>query len=127
MSGPFVFIATNSVVPGKFDAEAGRAPGWARFVDEQEPRLIGFHEYANADGTEVEFVQIHPDTESFEHHMRVLTEHADPAFRENLTATTNIRVYGTPTEAILTMLRDLAGAGVPIAVFPRHLGGFTRA
>ncbi|MFF4594635.1 hypothetical protein ACQPXB_39595 [Amycolatopsis sp. CA-161197] len=126
MTGPFVFIATNSVVPGRFDAEKSRAPGWARFVDGHEPRLIAFHEYASADGTEVEFVQIHPDTDSFEHHLRVLSEHADPEFRENLTATTSIRVHGTPTEAILTMLRDLAGAGVPITFFPHHLGGFTR-
>ncbi|MFI5775519.1 hypothetical protein [Nocardia sp. NPDC051570] len=126
MSEPFIFIAANKVRPGKLADERHRAPGWARFVDENEPRTIGFHEYRSEDGTEVEFVQIHPDTDSFEHHMRVLAERSDLSYRETLEATTRIRIYGRPTEAILAMLAEAAGAGVPVTVFPEHLGGFTR-
>jgi hypothetical protein len=126
MAGPFIFIATNKVRDGKLADEQDRAPGWARFVHDNEPRTIGFHEYRSADGTEVEFVQIHPDTDSFEHHMRVLAEQSDLSYQQTLDGTTSIRIYGQPTQAILDMLNQAAGAGVPVTILPGHLGGFTR-
>jgi hypothetical protein len=45
---------------------------------------------------------------------------------EILEGTTNIRIYGTPSQAILEMLSQAAGSGVPMTVLPEHLGGFTR-
>ncbi|MFI5611002.1 hypothetical protein [Amycolatopsis sp. NPDC051903] len=127
MSGPFVFIATNRVREGKLEAEKNRVPGWVRFIDEREPRVLGFHEYLSEDGTEVEYVQIHPDAASFEHHLAVLAAEANESYRETLEATTAIRVYGEPTQPILDLLHAFAGEGVPITVFPQHLGGFQRA
>ncbi|MEV6286759.1 hypothetical protein [Kribbella sp. NPDC051770] len=126
MTGAFVFVATNKVRDGKLAAEKDRVPGWVRFIQDNEPRTIAFHEYVSADGTEVEYVQVHPDTASFEHHMRVLAEKSDLSYKETLEGTTAIRLYGAPTPAILEMLDQLAGAGIPITVFPEHLGGFTR-
>jgi hypothetical protein len=34
--------------------------------------------------------------------------------------------FGTPSDAVLEMLRRQAGAGVPLTVHRHHLGGFTR-
>jgi hypothetical protein len=127
MSGPFIFIATNKVREGKLQDEKARVPGWVRFIEDNEPRTIAFNEYRSDDGTEVEYIQIHPDTDSFEHHMRVLAERSDLSYKETLEGTTSIRIYGQPTDAILDMLKQAAGAGVPITILPEHLGGFTRA
>lgn len=74
MSGPFVFIATNKLREGKLDDERRRVPGLSDFIQENEPRLIAFNEYANQEGTEVKVVQVHPDTDSFEFHMGVVRE-----------------------------------------------------
>lgn len=126
MSNAFIFVATNKVREGKLGAELNRVPGWVRFIEENEPRTIAFHEYVSADGTEVEYVQVHPDTASFEHHMRVLADKSDLSYKETLAGTTNIRIYGDPTPAILEMLEQAAGAGVPVTIFPTHAGGFTR-
>jgi hypothetical protein len=123
MAGPFVFVATNKVRDGEVDAERRRAPEWARFIQDNEPRLLGFHEYLSPDGTEVEFVQIHPDAASFEHHMRVL---ADQSYAGNLEAVTSIRIYGQPTPAIREMLARAAGPDVPVTILSDYLGGFTR-
>lgn len=95
------------------------------FIYSNEPRLIAFHEYLSEDGTEVEYVQVHPDTDSFENHMRVV-ERSGRAYTQTLEGTTNIRIYGTPSQAILDMLSKAAGCGVPMTVLPEHLGGFTR-
>jgi hypothetical protein len=126
MSEPFIFIATNKVGAGKAEDERRRAPGWITFIQQNEPRLLAFHEYLSEDGTEAEFVQVHPDVESFEHHMRVLAERSDMSYTDTLEGTTSIRIYGTPSEAVLEMLARSAGPDVAIMVLSDHLAGFTR-
>jgi hypothetical protein len=126
MSGPFIFIATNRLKPGKLADESKRVPGLVDFIEANEPRLIAFNEYANEDGTEVSVVQIHPDADSMAFHMGVVAERAAAAYAETVDATTGIQVFGMPSKAVLDMLERQAGAGVPLRVKSSHLGGFTR-
>jgi hypothetical protein len=126
MSGPFIFIATNRLQEGKLAAERERAGELGSFIEANEPQLLAFNEYANEDGTEVGVVQMHPDAASMELHMEVVAERAARAYAETLEATTNIQVYGEPSEAVLEMLGRQAGAGVPMTVKRHHIGGFTR-
>jgi hypothetical protein len=126
MSGPFIFIATNRLKPGKLDDERARVPGLVDFIEANEPRLIAFNEYVNEEGTEVAVVQVHRDANSMAFHMGVVAERAATAYAETLEATTGIQVFGTPSSAVVEMLRRQAGAGVPLSVKPNHLGGFIR-
>jgi hypothetical protein len=127
MPGPFIFIATNRLKPGKLEAERLRVPGLVDFIEAHEPRLIAFNEYVNEEGTEVGVVQVHPDTDSFEFHMEAVRERAARAYEETLDGTTSIQVFGTPTDTILDMLKRAAGEGVQYTVKPHRLGGFTRS
>ena len=72
MSGPFIFIASNRLKPGKLDDERARVPALVDFIEANEPRLIAFNEYVNEDGTEVAVVQIHRDADSMAFHMEVV-------------------------------------------------------
>jgi len=126
VSGPFIFIATNRLKPGKLAEERKRVPGLVDFVDANEPRLIAFNEYVNNDGTEVAVVQVHPDAESMAFHLEVIAERAAAAYAATVDATTSIQVFGAPSDAVLELLERQAGAGVPITVKSFHLGGFTR-
>ena len=99
MSGPFIFIATNRLKPGAYEAERRRVPGLAGFIEAGEPRLLAFNEYVNAERTEVTVVQVHPDAASMEFHMGVVGERAAQAYAETLDATTQIQVFGTPSDA----------------------------
>ena len=126
MSGPFIFIATNRLKPGKLADEQKRVPGLVDFIEANEPRLIAFNEYANDEGTEVSVVQIHPDADSMAFHMGVVAERAAAAYAETIETTTSIQVFGAPSNAILEMLERQAGAGVPLSIKQIHLGGFTR-
>jgi hypothetical protein len=121
----FIFIATNTVRPGRLPDERRRAPVWAEFIDRNEPRLVAFHEFLSEDATEVEYVQVHPDAQSFEDHLDVL-HNAELTYQDTLEATTAIRIYGKPTARILSALRQSVGPDVPITVLPTHLAGFTR-
>jgi hypothetical protein len=126
MSGPFIFIATNRLKPGKLADEKKRVPGLVDFIETNEPQLIAFNEYVNEDGTEVAVVQVHPDAASMAFHMEVIAERAAAAYAETLEATTSIQVFGMPSKAIFDVLERQAGVGVPITVKAAHLGGFTR-
>jgi hypothetical protein len=126
MSGPFIFIATNRLKPGKLDDERARVPGLVDFIEANEPQLIAFNEYANEEGTEVAVVQVHPDADSMAFHMKVVAERAANAYAETVDATTGIQVFGTPSNGVVEMLRRQAGVGVALSVKPHHLGGFTR-
>jgi biotin carboxylase len=126
VSGPFIFIATNRLKPGKLADERKRVPGLVDFVEANEPRLIAFNEYVNDDGTEVAVVQIHPDADSMALHLEVVAERAAAAYADTVAATTSIQVFGTPSNAVLEMLERQAGAGVPLTVKPFHLGGFVQ-
>lgn len=126
MTGPFIFIATNRLKPGNLADESRRVPGLVEFVEANEPRLLAFNEYATEAGTEVAVVQVHPDADSMAFHMAVIAERAAAAYAETVEATTGIQVFGTPSKAVLEMLERQAGAGVPLAIKSRHLGGFTR-
>lgn len=122
-TAPFIFIATNTVRDGMLDEERRRAPGWATFIRAREPRLLAFHEYLNAAGTEVEYIQIHPDAASFEHHLEVVA-HARESYRGTLEDTTAVRIFGQPNGRSLDMLRQLTRPDVRITILPTHLGGF---
>jgi hypothetical protein len=124
---PFIFIATNRLKPGALDRERDRVPGLVEFIETNEPRLIAFNEYVNETGDEVTVVQIHPDAASMESHMEIVRERASAAYAETLDATVRVQVFGEPTDAILELLRQQAGAGVEISVNGEHLGGFTRS
>jgi len=126
VSGPFIFIATNRLKPGKLEQERDRGGDLADFIAANEPRLLAFNEYADEGGTEVGVVQVHPDARSMQFHMEVIAERAARAYAETLDATTAIQVFGDPDEAILQMLRLQAGAGIRLSMKPHHLGGFTR-
>jgi hypothetical protein len=126
VSGPFIFIATNKLKPGKLGDEQERVRALSGFIASNEPRLLAFNEYADESGAEVGVVQIHPDAASMHFHMNVIRERAASAYAETLDATTTVQVFGAPDDAILEMLRQQAGTGVSLAIKPRHLGGFTR-
>jgi hypothetical protein len=126
VSGPFIFIATNTLKPGKIDDERERAQTLAEFISSNEPRLLAFNEYANEDGTEVGVVQVHPDAQSMRFHMDLIRERAASAYDETVEATTAVQVFGNPDDTIFEMLRQQAGAGVEMTIKPYQLAGFTR-
>ena len=87
--GPFIFIATNRLKPGKLADERGRVPGLVDFIEANEPRPIAFNEYVNEDGTEVGVVQVHADADSMRLHMEIVAERAAAAYAETVEETTS--------------------------------------
>ena len=129
MEAPFIFIGTYRLREGKAEGfkQYLRSERYFEYIGEHEPRMLAFHGYLNVEGTEVTFVQVHPDASSMELHMQVTREHIGRANEEFLDpAGSSIEVYGQPSDTVMDMTRKFAGSGVPMDVKPQSLGGFTR-
>ena len=123
MSEPFIFISHSKIREGKLEEFRSYVRDIAKMVETQEPRVIGFHAYANDDGTEVTGVQIHPDAASMESHMKLLRDKIGQSMQ--LLETSRIEIFGAASPGILAMMKQMAN--VPITVRPDHVGGFTRS
>ena len=126
VSGPLIFIATNKLREGALEAERRRVPGLIKFIEANEPRLLGFNEYLDAERGEVTIAQIHPDAASMELHLELVRERADRAFAETLEGTTRVQVLGAPSDEMLSSLRAQAGDHFEFSASTEHLGGFLR-
>jgi len=126
MSEPFIFIGTHRLKEGKLQDFTKTCVELAKFVEQNEPRLIAFNLYVDENGEEVSVVQVHPDAESMLFHMNFAREHIEQSV-DVFETTTSIQVYGRTNDAVLEMIRELSVPGVPLIVKPHGLGGFTRS
>ena len=129
MVEPLIFISTFTLKEGKLEDFKQYSEEFAKFIEENEPRLIHFEQYTNEDGTEVAGVQIHPDMDSMAFHMQLIREHIGQAF-EFLDVTKSYQVYGEPSDDFVEQLKQTGGfqeTRVPEAVIVKSkFSGFNR-
>ena len=132
MAEPVIYVATFKIKEGRFQEYQTFYAENLRVVEENNPRLIALHTFANEDGTEITNIQLHPDTAAMDYHMQVLAEKVG-LLADDLTQVVRflepvrVEVYGAPGDRAMEMDKPLMGAGVPFTFKPRHVGGFTRA
>ena len=132
MAQPVIYVSTWRIMEGKFQEYQRFYAELLKVVEENEPRLIAVHLFANEDGTEITVIHLHPDTAAVDDHMQVLAEKMG-LLADDLTEAlrflepVRIEVYGTPGDRAMEMDKPLMEAGVPFTFKPRHVGGFTRS
>lgn len=124
MSGPFVYVATWTIKQGKAEETRKFLSEHVEMIETNEPRLISFDFYLDEDAERASVVQVHPDAESMEVHLEVISEHLAGAF-EYLDRTERVQYYGPKSERLAEILAPWE-EGVEIVSFPEHLAGFTR-
>ena len=126
MSEPFIYVGTWTIKPGKLEVARKALAEHVEFIEQNEPRLIAFHIYFGADGLTAGVVQVHPDAESMDTHMRLISEHLE-SMGDVIGEIVHEQAVGTPTDSFSELLRGYADAGIPVTVLGQHEGGFTRA
>ncbi len=117
MTEPFIFIQTAPIKDGMLESYKKDFGETVELVEREEPRMLHFASYINEEGTEQTVIQVHPDAESMRFHMQVARKHIEERGPRNLDfSKMRIEVYGTPTEPVLELMRELAGSGVPVRV-----------
>jgi hypothetical protein len=120
-----VYVDTSKVREGALEELKSAVEELVDFLDANVPRTIAYNVYFSDDGSHMTVVHIHPDSASLENHMDV----GAAAFRRfaDLLTLSSIRVYGEPSEKVLTQLQDkaqLLGCR-DVSVHGRH-AGFSR-
>ena len=125
MSGPFIYIGTNTIKQGKVEEARKMLTEIAELVATHEPRVIAFNFYLDEDNREAVCVQVHPDAASMDTHMQVISEHLKTAY-DVLEATTSEQLYGPGGERMVDEFRQWA-PNATFTVVPQHLAGVTRS
>lgn len=126
MPGPFIYIGTFTLERDKRQEAREALRRLVDVVEANEPRLIGFNVYLDEEGATASVVQIHPDPDSMEFHMKVISEHLAGA-SGFLEGTVSEQIYGRPTPSLADLLARWAVPGVPVTSMPDHEAGFLRA
>ncbi|MCP2242319.1 hypothetical protein [Lentzea aerocolonigenes] len=123
MSGPFIVISKSRIRLGKAEAYGDWCADMFADVMEQEPRLLAFNQWESEDRTTSVVIQVHPDAESFEYHLKLFGERVRESFEyAELDA---IEIYGPPNPFAEQFINHGLD-GVQVTSHPRHTVGFTR-
>lgn len=125
MSGPFITITSGRVREGKLAAYRELNAAITARVEEQEPRIIAFHVMLAEDGERFTGLQLHPDVESMEYHLDVVSDLIRDAGAVLQVET--FTVLGASNESFDRYLKSMADPEVTIQHLPNHLSGFTRS
>jgi quinol monooxygenase YgiN len=122
MPDPIVYIDSSTVREGRIEALKTAMTELADFVEANEPGLIAYNAYLNADGTRMTVIHVHRDSASLEFHMKV----AGPLFPRfaDLVELITIDLYGGPSDTVVQQMRDKArmlGSGT-VEVHGLHAG-----
>ena len=122
MDEPIVAIDTSEIREGRLEEVKVAIRELAEFVDANEPRPIAYNAYLDESSNRLTVLQVHPDSASLEHHMRI----AGPAFKgfSELIRMQSMDVYGEPSESLLGLLQQKAQmlGDIPVGVHTRHAG-----
>jgi hypothetical protein len=123
MAGPLIYFGTHVIEKGKVDIAREASQELAQFVEANHPRFIHFEIYIDEGRREMTVIQIHPDEESMALHMQLAGERIAKAY-EFLEGTTNIEIFGAPSEEFLQRIKQMS-AGAPLT-FHTADAGFSR-
>ena len=118
MPDPLIFINTYAIKDGMADRYRELSGGVINMVKSEQPQMLYFAFYMNDEGTEATTFQIHPDSDSMLRHMRLAEKHIQQSAEAIDFTKMEINLYGNPNEAVLEMMRQLSGTGVPITIKP---------
>jgi len=126
MAGPFIYIGTTTIKPGKLEEARKRIAELVDFVETNEPRMIAFYCFLDEQGSKLTVVQVHPDSASMEFHMQVNAKHFTTAF-DYLDESISEQYYGEMSETLAAELAKWDEPNVAVTLMPVHEGGFTRS
>ena len=122
MGEPLVYVDQSEIRPGKAAELRSAIADLAAFVETGEPELLSYGAFVDPDEQHMTVIHIHRDADSMELHAAV----AGPMFPRfvDLVRLRRIDLYGSPSEAAVTALREKAEmlGGAVVEVHPLAAG-----
>jgi hypothetical protein len=126
MSEPVMFISHFRIKEGMLGAVKELQRVVTPKLEGDKPRTLAFLAYLSEESTEIAFVHLFADADSMDAHFEGAQERAKTAYE--LIEPQGWDVYGSPSSQALESLRKgAASAGVALNVQPIFMAGFLRA
>jgi hypothetical protein len=125
MSGPFIAITSGRIRAGKLAEYRELNAAITARIEKQEPRLIAFHVMLSGDGERFTSMQLHPDVQSMEFHIKVVSDLIKDA--GEVIEVEMFTVLGASNESFDDYMKAMADSGIVIHHLPEHVRGFTRS
>jgi quinol monooxygenase YgiN len=125
MPQPIAFISRFRVKEGTLEALRRYVADSTAALEADKPRTLVFGMYLDEEATRLSILHAFADSDSMDVHFEGAADRSRVAF-ESLRPE-GWEVYGAPSlEAMATLRKAAAAAGVELAVWPEHLAGFMR-
>ncbi len=125
MAEPIAFISHFRVKPGKAAAVREMFAAGASQLAVAKPQTAAFLGYLDQDGTRLTIVHLFPDAGAMDIHFEGADQRSQAAYE--LFEPSGWEIYGEPSPGALEVISgEATEAGVPLALAPDWLGGFSR-
>jgi quinol monooxygenase YgiN len=122
MADPLIYVDRSEIRPGMLGELHAAIAELAAHVEANEPQLLSYAAFVDADGEHLMVIHVHRDPESLDRHFAV----AGPLFGRfaELVLLRRIDLYGEPSDASVAALRDKAAllGGATVEVHPLEAG-----
>lgn len=122
MPDPIVFISHSTIKEGHVDAVRELSREVFPRLEADKPDTVFHYGYIDEGANEIHFVHVFPDPAAMDAHMEGVAERVRAA-QEHI-ETRAYEVYGRPSEALLSALRQSPSAEATIV--PDVVGGYIR-
>jgi len=102
MSEMVLFVGTYTIPEGGLDAFYDQVRAMTELIRDHEPRVLTVGHYLNEDCSEGTTIHLHPDADSFDHHMETASRLIDRGTQ--IIDVTRIEFYGKPNDRIVEQL-----------------------
>lgn len=128
MAGPLIMISRAAVKAGQRETYEAHLREAIDMVRAEEPNMLGFHNYASEDGTEVATIQVHSGPDSLDRHLKLFNERLSERAYASVDVH-EIDIYGAPNPDTREYLEGLPERmpDLSVRVLPTDAGGFLRA
>ena len=125
MKDRLIFIGTFEIPQTALAEWRTRSKEMYEFVQANEPRVLSFHFYVSADGREGTVIQVYPDSEALEYHLKVAAAKIEVG--SQMVKVKHLQLFGSPSERLVEQLRrgSELGGGWPVIV-KGYVHGFSR-
>jgi quinol monooxygenase YgiN len=124
MSEPIVFISHGKVKEGKLEDFRELWRETVPLIGAEKPGTLVYEAYVNEEGTELTIVHVLANADAMDELMEGAAERAEGAYE--FIESDGFEIYGTPSDGVLGMMKQIAGSGVGLSLNPENIGGYVR-
>ena len=124
MSEPIVFITHHKLKEGKLGAFREMNQEALQRLEQQKPATLAQLAYLGEDSAELSFIHLFPDAQAMDLHFEGVQERAKQAYE--FMQPLSMEIYGSPSDAVLERMKQIAESGVAVRIDTENLGGFLR-